>query len=89
MNHFLKGFLCGVSIFIFMNVVAYTQESSPIRQENRIMRYGFPMIVWTEGGLPRVEEYNVTALLIDGLVGVSFGAVGGWLFWKLFRGSDT
>jgi hypothetical protein len=81
MKRFLTGFICGLLAFVLVNVVSHYANSSPPGRTDRILYFGFPFVVWVEGGLPYSKvELNRSALCGDIAIALSSAAAIGLLF---------
>lgn len=90
---FLNGFLIGLLIFLLINLLAAHQLSDcglPAvfgrdACADDIARAGFPLVFFEEGGFAFRSIFNLPYLLLDLLIGLGIGFLGGFLFRK-FKG---
>ena len=74
---FMVGFVFGLLIFLLANVVSHFSQMR-IGATDQVRVYGFPIPVWIEGGLPRIDgELNCFAVWADIAIAVSCGTVAG------------
>lgn len=90
MKRFITGFVVGLLVFGLANVVSHFSNSSPLGRTDRVLVYGFPFAVWTEGGLPSVEgELGVLALCGDIVIAMLSGTVVGLLLCRRSRHDEV
>ena len=93
-KHFVVGFVCGLTLFIAINLLAAHLASdcglatySPGSAcADGIARLGWPLQFYESGGFMYQQSFNFLYLIIDIAVGLVLAAGMGWLF---SRGKKT
>lgn len=88
---FWAGFLLGLAAFVIANLLAAHMLSDcglPAvfgrdACADDIARAGFPLVFFEEGGFAFRSIFNLPYLLLDLLIGLGIGVLGGFLFRKL------
>lgn len=90
---FLKGFLIGLFIMILVNILAAHLLSdcglpailgvSPCADD--IVRAGFPLVFFEQGGFAYRSIFNLPYLLLDILFGIGFAGISGIVARRLFN----
>jgi|SRR5215469_8019568 len=82
---FIVGFVFGLLIFLLANIVSHFSQMR-IGATDQVLVYGFPLPVWIEGGLPRIDgELNYFAVWADIAIALLCGTVVGVLFVRRAR----
>jgi hypothetical protein len=85
---FLTGSLLGLAAFLILNLLAAhllsdCGLSSVFGMDacaDDIARAGFPLVFFEEGGFAFRHIFNLPYLLLDVLIGIGIGVLGGFLF---------
>lgn len=84
---FLNGFLIGLLIFLFANLLAaYLLSDCGLAAvfgdsacADDISRAGFPLIFYEDGGFDYHQTFNLSFLLLDLFIGLDFATMGGFI----------
>jgi hypothetical protein len=81
MKRFFIGFIVGLAGFVLSNIASHYSRSSPSGMTDGVHYYGFPFAIWTEGGLPRFEDFRSEAIWYDVAVALVVGVAVG-IYWE-------
>jgi hypothetical protein len=87
MKRFAIIFLIGLLAFGLANGVSYFLRSDSTRVMDGFRSFGFPFMVWREGGIAGISEFSQAALLGNIAVAAMLSALAGYI-WRI-RHVDT
>jgi hypothetical protein len=92
-RRFLIGAGAGLALFLALTLIAAHLSSDcgiaavlgalrlmPSYCSDDIIRVGFPLVVWEEGGFAYHTSISTGALAVDLALAAASGLLGGWLF---------
>jgi hypothetical protein len=78
---FAIGFLCGIALFIALNVYSYTQAIPPCCDLSA--SFGIPFTAWSHGGFVGATNILLSGVMADMAVALAASYVLGWVAEKI------